>query len=374
MGKKSSNTIPVLFLNYSMDVGGIETLICEFASRLNSKGFLPYVCVFSGGGSLEENLQSEGVKVFCIKKKEGIDFTVIPKLRSYLKGKSIKILHTNNYTPWLYGALASMGIRGLKHIHTEHSNIEKKRRGWAERLLIYFTDSIVCVSDDVKQSMIQYQSISPKRLTVVHNGVDTDKFCPDQVKREHYRDELGIKHNTLVIGIVARLAPVKDHKTLINAFYKIYEKIPEAVLLIVGDGESKHMLIEQTCDMGLDKVVLFVGEKHDISGFLNTMDIFVLSSTSEGHNVSLLEAMSTTLPVVATDVGGNSEIVIDGVTGLLVPPVRPDILSDKILILLRNSNLRSQMGNNGRVRITKYFDMNRMIATYQEIYLSTLNS
>jgi sugar transferase (PEP-CTERM/EpsH1 system associated) len=374
MGNKSLSSIPVLYLNYSMDIGGIETLICEFATRLNVNGFFSSVCVFNGGGSLEKNLKAEGVKVYRVQKREGIDLTVITRLRRLLKEKGIKILHTHNYTTWLYGVLAAIGINGFKHIHTEHSNIKKKRRGWAERLLIHFTDSIVCVSEDVKRFMIENQGISPEKLAVVYNGVDTDRFRPDSLKSRLCRDELGIKQDAPIIGIVARLTPVKDHITLLKAFFKIYEDIPEAVLLVVGDGELKHTLISQTYEMGLSNNVFFVGERQDIPELLNVMDIFVLSSLSEGHNMSLLEAMAAGLPVVATDVGGNSEIVVDGATGFLVLPENTKIFSDKVMILLRDESLRSHMGKNGRVRVVKNFDKNRMMEEYHSIYSTILGS
>ena len=259
-------------------------------------------------------------------------------------------------------------------IHTEHSNIKKKRRGWAERLLIHFTDSIACVSEDVKRSMIENQGISPEKLAVVYNGVDTDRFCPGSLKSRLCRDGLGIKQDASIIGIVARLTPVKDHVTLLKAFLKIYEDIPEAVLLVVGDGELEQTLIKQTYEMGLNNNVFFVGERQDIPELLNVMDIFVLSSLSEGHNMSLLEAMAAGLPVVATDVGGNSEIVVDGATGFLVPPENPKIFSDKVMILLRDEGLRSHMGKNGRVRVVKNFDKNRMMEEYHFIYSTILGS
>lgn len=368
----SLNPVSVLYLNFSMEVGGIETLICEFATRLNSNGFLSSICVFSGGGSLEKKLESEGVMVGCVEKKEGIDLTVIPRLRRFLREKGIRILHTHNYAAWLYGVLAARGIRGLRHIHTEHSNIKKKRRGWVERLLIHFTDRIVCVSDDVKRSMIEHQGISSEYLNVIYNGVDTNRFCPNSFKRKLYKDELGIKHDALIIGIVARLAPVKDHSTLLKAFSKVSENIPEAILLIVGDGELKHTLIKQTSEIGLENNVYFLGERQDIPDLLNVMDIFVLSSLSEGHNMSLLEAMSTGLPVVATDVGGNSEVIVDGVTGFLVPSESPNILGEKIGTLLREEKLRLQMGKNGRKRAERYFNTNSMIKNYENIYLDIL--
>lgn len=367
--ENETGNLPILYFNYSMEVGGIETLIYEFVNRLNGKGFLPSICVLRGGGSLEKRLKSEGIQVYDIKKREGIDLSLIPRLRKILIQRGIRILHTNNYSALLYGVLAARCIKGLKHIHTEHSNVDRKRRYWTERVLSYFTDNIVCVSDDVKKSMVNNQGILPERLTVIYNGVDTERFCSDPNKKEAYREKLCIKQDAPVVGIVARLTPVKDHLTLLKAFSMLSKGIPEAVLLIVGDGQLKSVLVRQAHEMGLNNNVIFLGERQDIPELLNTMDVFVLSSLSEGHNIGLLEAMATRLPVVATNVGGNSEVIVEGATGYLVPPQNPEELGGKIKVLLQDENLRLKMGSEGTKRVMEYFDLNMMIKAYQELYL-----
>lgn len=364
--------VPVLYLNYSMEIGGIETLIYEFASRLNGNGFSPSVCVLKGGGTLEKKLGKGDIQVYDIEKKEGIDISIVLKLRRLFVQKGIKILHTNNFTSWFYGVLAARGIRGLKHIHTEHSNVKRMRRGWGEKLLCYFTDFIICVSNDVKRFMISNQYISQQRLRVINNGVDSEKYSPSVKNKEIWRRQLGINIDAPVVGIVARLDPIKDHKTLLKAFSMLSDKIPDAVLVIIGDGEMKNALIEQTRELNLEHKVFFLGERQDIPELLNAMDIFVLTSLSEGHNVSLLEAMSSGLPIVATHVGGNTEIVIDGVTGLLVPPNSPEVLSAKIETLLKDEHLRLQMGEISRMRVLEYFDMHKMIENYKKIYTNVL--
>lgn len=372
-GEKSA-PIPILYLTHSMQVGGIEVIIYEFVCRLNNNGFLPSVCVFKGGGSLEAKLKSQGVKVYCLEKKEGIDLRLPLRLRRILKKESIRILHTHNFSAWLYGAVAARRIKGLRHVHTEHSNVDKKRRALAERVLSYFTNIVVCVSKDVRQSMIENQGILPERVTVIHNGVDIEKFRPDPEKRIFCRTKLSVKQNTPLIGIVARLAPIKNHASLLKAFSKLSEDMPDLELLVVGDGELKNKLVKQTNEMNLTRRVLFLGERQDIPELLNAIDVFVLPSLSEGHNMTLLEAMATGLPVVATSVGGNLEIVEDGVTGYLIPSKQPEILGQKIAMLLKNETLRSQMGKRGRTIVLKHFDMQKMTKAYQALYLSLIQA
>ncbi|MEW6003491.1 MAG: glycosyltransferase [Nitrospirota bacterium] len=372
--RKELAPIPILYLNYSMEVGGIETLIYEFVFRLDGNRFLPSVCVFREGGSLEKKLKSKGVQVYCIEKKEGIDFLLISRLRRLLQEKDIKILHTHNYSAWLYGVLAAKGIKDLRHIHTEHSNVDKKRRAWTERVLSRFTDSIVCVSEDVKQSMIKNQKISPERITVIYNGVDTDRFCPDLEKRKAFRKKIGIKQDAPVVGIVARLTPVKDHSTLLKAFSELSKANKDAVLLIVGDGELRNKLEHETEELGLRDRVLFLGERRDTPELLNAMDIFVLSSLSEGHNVSLLEAMATGIPTVVTSVGGNQEVILDRVTGYLVPPGDSRILADRMKYLLKEKDLIIKMGKKARSRVVDKFSIEGMMEEYKTLYSAFIRS
>jgi len=351
-----------------MEVGGIETLIREFISRLNGDGYLPSACVFKGGGSLEKGLVSEGIQVFDLEKKEGIDIALIYKLRRLFRENDIRILHTHNYSAWLYGVLASTGLDRLRHIHTEHSNVSKSRRAWAEKTLGFFTDRIVCVSGDVKRSMIERQGISEKRLAVIYNGVDTDRFSPSPEKRSLCRKQLGIGGDVPVAGIVARLHPVKNHASLLNAFSIIRRSISGAVLLIVGDGELKGDLLNRTREMGLEGQVIFSGERQDIPELLNAMDVFVLPSVSEGHNMSLIEAMSTGLPAVATGVGGNREVVSDGITGYLVPSNTPTELADKIMCLMKGPGHATEMGKKAREMVIDKFSVRKMMEDYKAVY------
>jgi sugar transferase (PEP-CTERM/EpsH1 system associated) len=370
--KTGTPVIPVLYFNYSMEIGGIETLIYEFASRLNNNGYLTSVCVLKGEGILEERLGKENVRVYDIAKKEGIDISVVLKLRRLIIQKGIRILHTNNFTSWLYGVLASRGVKGVRHIHTEHSNVKRKRRGWGEKLLCHYTDFVICVSDDVRDFMINNQSIPEKQLRVIHNGVDSDKFSPSAERKEHIRTQLGIRYNRPVVGIVARLDPIKDHRTLLKAFALLSDNIPDALLLIIGDGEMRASLESLNRALGLENNVRFLGERQDIPDLLNAMDIFVLTSLSEGHNVSLLESMSSGLPVVATSVGGNVEIVRDKETGLLVPPDNPEELSAKLGVMLRDEALRMKMGEKGRARVLECFDLQAMLENYKGVYKKVL--
>ena len=371
---KQTDIVSVMYLNYSMEIGGIETHLYEVACRLNSDEFLPSICVLKGGGTLERRLESKDIAVYDLCKREGIDLAIVLKLRKLLLEKGIRILHTNNYSAWLYGVLAALGIRSLKHVHAEHAIIDIKRRARIERLLSYFTDSIVCVSGGVRDYMMNYQKITPRRLTVIYNGIDTDRFSRNPETRKEYRKQLGISDGSPVVGIIARLNPIKDHATLLKAFSKVSQTLPDAVLLIVGGGEMEDALVSQASALNITEKVIFLGERNDIPGLLNVIDVFVLSSLSEAHNVSLLEAMSSELPVVATRVGGNTEIVDENVTGFLVPPKDSDTLAVKIMDIIVTEEHKNNMGAKGRAKVLEKFTIDRMMNNYISLYKKLLNS
>lgn len=369
MGEAPTQPFPVLYLNHSMEMGGIETLIDEFATRFRARGLSPSVGVLNGGGTLEGKLHAKGIPVIRLGKRDRVDLDTIAKLRQILKRDNVKVLHTHNYSSWFYGVLAVRGIGGVRHIHTEHSNVECRRWIYAERLMSRFTNKIVSVSGSVKDFMVERQHISPGRIEVIYNGVDTQRFRPDSRARTEYRNKFSFGEKTFVACIVARLSPVKDHETLLGAFSMLAKERPETRLLIVGEGDIRVRLESLSRDLGVCDRVIFLGERHDIPEILNAADVFVLSSISEGHNMSLLEAMATGIPVVVTRVGGNTEIVLDGVCGFLVPPRDPHALCDRIGALAGNESLMRAMGEKGREAVLKCFNVDGMIDRYLRLYL-----
>ena len=175
------------------------------------------------------------------------------------------------------------------------------------------------------------------------------------------------------IGIVARLSAEKDHQTLLSACKLLADHSSGFHLEIIGDGPLRGTLEKTVRTLGLDKHVSFAGMRHDVPELLRQLDIFVLSSTTEGISLTLLEAMATTLPVVATNVGGNPEVIIDGETGFIVPPQNPGVMANKLLLLINDVNLRRQMGNKGRERVVAQFSIKETALKYEKLYREVLN-
>lgn len=361
----------VLFVNHSMATGGIETLIVDMARALRMRDFAPAVAVFEGGGSLERSLGELGVAVHPLAKREGLDPFLVLRLRRLIVRAAVEVVHSHNFSTWLYTALALRGLtRSVRHVHTEHSNVEfRARRYWLERLLGRMTTYTVAVSAAVRDTMIGDIGIPPDRVRLIYNGIDTKRFAPDAARRQSMRQALGAGPDTVVIGIVARLAAVKDHATLIHAFARLRRACTRPVqLVLVGEGPERTALEQGVAAHGLGADVRLAGEQHDTHDWLRAFDVYALSSTSEGMNLTLLEAMSTGLPVVATDVGGNPEIVRDGETGLLTPARDAQAMAETLSRLVASDTLRARMGAAGRRRVEECFSQESMLQAYIELY------
>ena len=360
----------VLFVNQSLKTGGIETIILDMIRLLPPDIFSPEVAVFDGGGILEKTLQKRGIPLHHLDKREGVDLGLVMRLRRLMLNRNITILHTHNFAAWLYGALAAKGIGGICHVHTEHSGVAASHvRFFAERWLSRITDHVIAVSGHVHEVMTKDIGIPPKRVKVILNGVDNARFKPDTTLRDQIRKELGVAQEEFVVGIVARLAPIKNHSLLLRAFAEFEYDLPKKKrLLIVGEGEDRAKLESLSRDLGIADRVQFLGDRRDTEALFRAMDVYVLCSVSEGMNLTLLEAMSSGLPVIATAVGGNVEIVEHGISGFLVALNKPIEMGQYIQRLSSDQQLRQTMGLAGRESVLKRFSDQTMMDQYLALY------
>jgi glycosyltransferase involved in cell wall biosynthesis len=208
--------------------------------------------------------------------------------------------------------------------------------------------------------------VARDRICVIRNGIDTNRFNP--AARAAARQQLAIASDDVVIGTVGRLVPVKDQSMLLRAAAELKRRTRRFRLLLAGDGPLRDALQEQAHALGIQNEVSFLGERRDVEVVLAACDVFVLSSLSEGLSNTILEAMSTGLPVVATRVGGADELVDDGRTGVLVPPAQPDALATALASLIDDPAARRTMGAAGRLKAEREFSIARMAADYEALY------
>lgn len=369
---EAMGALNVMQVTYSLDLGGAEIFLLHLVEKMDRARFRPMVCSFQSGGFLKPRFEALGVPVFEVEKKEGNDWRLYPKLARLFRKERVDIVHTHNSYMWLYGAPVGRWA-GARIVHTEHSNIpkEKWKMKWASKGLARITGKMIADSKNVSDYMIHETGLPSQKIRVIYNGIDLERF-ERKTDVLAARRRLGLAEKDRVIGIVARLAPVKNHALLIDAFRVVVKQTPHVKLLIVGDGELRKDLEKQSERLGLGKQVEFLGAREDIPEILPLMDLFVLSSESEGLSISLLEAMAAGLPVVATRVGGTPELVLHGETGLLVPSGRPLDLADTIIRLLAQPALVAQYGRAGRERARRFFNLKRMVSEYEGVYASVM--
>ena len=367
--------INVMHVLHHMKMGGAEHVVYDMVQALDKDKFDVSICCLDTLGILGEELISKGYKVFVLNRKPGVDFSVSTKLAKLYKELNIHIAHAHQYTPYFYASNAALLKRGVKIIFLEHGRHQPDRvrikRVIYNFFLRPFTHSILTNSEALKEALIKYEKMPAKNIEVIPNGIKLKEFDTIfKIDREKKRSELGLKEYHIVAGMVARLHPIKDHFTLVKAFKKVVQKEPNARLLIAGTGELYSEIARLIDELGLNEYVKLLGYYEDLFGFLRSLDIFVLASISESAPISILEAMTTGLPVVASDVGGVKEMVVDNETGILVPSKDVDALANALLKIIESPDMRERMGKMGRKRVEEFYSFDNMIKKYEKLYIS----
>jgi len=234
------------------------------------------------------------------------------------------------------------------------------------RLAARCTDCVVAVSEPLRDYLARQAGMDADRIGVIPNGADTDRFTPGPRTRA-LRTALGIDDDGIVIGNVARLDPVKNHELLLDGFALLLRRMPDARLVIVGEGVLRDTLARRIAALGLDSHVHLVGSVADITQVYGDFDLFVLSSRGEGTSMSVLEAMSSGVCVVATAVGGTPDVLEHGRCGQLVHS-DPTDLADAIEALLRDSDRRRSVAAAARERVVRHYSQTAMVDAYEELY------
>jgi sugar transferase (PEP-CTERM/EpsH1 system associated) len=359
----------ILHVTFSLGMGGLENLVLELLTRLDKDRFTPALCTLQSAGKLQEVFEKRGIPVHVLEKREGLDVSLPFRLARLIREKNIDIVHSHNYAPWLYAGGAAKVLNDRPLVHTEHSRVPGTQHSalWGERLVSRVTDLTVADCAYVHEFLLTTVEVRAHKSRVIYNGIDTDKYH-SSVDVASKREELSLTPDVPVAGIVARLVPVKHHVALLEAFKIVVRALPTAQLLIVGDGELRGELEEYVKELGIVPNVRFLGTRFDIPELLRIMDVVTLTSLSEGFSLALLEAMAAEAPVVASDVGGNSEIVVNGKTGFIVPVRDPVKLADALLMLLKDRALARRMGGAGYRRVMEQFDLSKMASEYENVY------
>ncbi|MBI4523045.1 MAG: GT4 family glycosyltransferase PelF [Deltaproteobacteria bacterium] len=366
----------ILYVVHSLGLGGTERVVCGLARAFNDAEFRTSVCCLDELGELGKDLCEEGIPVYVLGRKPGVDLSVVARLRYIYRHEKVDLVHAHQYTPYFYAATAALGARGVPVFFTEHG------RHWPDRLrlkravfnqiLRMATCAYTAVSEFSRQSLIRYEKMPARAIQVIYNGIELDEPNNNSEVRWRLRADAGLVDEELLVLSIGRIDPIKDFETLIQAFAHVVKKLPRASLWIAGDGDwtYKKRLIQLIERLSLPGKVKLLGTRRDVDHLLCACDLFVLPSISEATSMTILEAMAIGQAVVTTDTGGNPELVIRGKTGILVPVGDVYALAEAMSYLLMNADLRERMGQAGRVRVKESFSMQRILAQYRESYRS----
>lgn len=370
----------VIHVVFRFDVGGLENGIVNLINRMPVDGYRHLILALTEcAPGFCSRIRRQDVEFMSLHKPEGHGIKLYPRLYRLFRELRPAIVHTRNLAA--LEAVVPAWLAGVPvRIHGEHGwdSFDPDGSVWKyqfmRRLYSPFVSAYIALSRRIENYLIDKVGIRPERLRRICNGVDADRFAPvasrQPIEGSPYNDPA-----LFVFGAVGRLQAVKDHATLIRAFGEFLTQCPAARstarLIIVGGGPLRADLDALVTQLGLGDCVWLAGERSDIPAVNAGLDVFVQPSQGEGISNTLLEAMASGLPVIATDVGGNSELVVDGETGMLVPAIDPPRMGAALAALFNDRAKVLAMGRSGRARVLAQFSLDAMVGAYLSYYGET---
>lgn len=364
----------ILHLIWALDLGGAERQVLEMVRRLDRRRFDPVVGCLVRKGRWGEALEREGVRVVDFAKKPGLDLSLLPRLARFLRQERPAIVHTHAFTAATWGRLAAAVAgrpRVVVHEHSAFSLTSILHRS-VDRALAPLTDRWVPVSEALAADLARVLGLPAQRLVTIHNGLPfPEEAAPVDV--HEVRRELGADGFGRLVGTVGRLEPRKGLEVLLEASRALAEAYPDLGVVLVGEGPDREALERRARDLGLGDRVLFAGRREDVQRVLSALDAFVLPSHAEGLSIALLEAGAAACPIVATDVGGNSEVIADGRSGLVVPPGDPRALAEGLDAVLGDPDRARALGAAAAATVQERFSSAAMMEGIEDLYADLLH-
>jgi glycosyltransferase involved in cell wall biosynthesis len=407
--------IKIVHVVHSLNVGGLENGLVNLLNNLDEQFSHTILCL-SQSGPMAQRIKNRNVAIIEMGLPTDRFRFPLVRLARLFRQISPDIVHTRGWSS--IDAISAARIACVPHvIHAEHGweatdpEGQNLKRKLVRKCLSPLVRRFVTVSEDLRRWLTQSVGIAERKVTCIHNGVDTQRFAPLSVEQcakgmghraegegqqaagraqsaermaqsadrlsvvrspqsalSALRHRLGLPVEGVLFGTVGRLDPVKDHRSLLKAFAPIARSDRPAYLLIAGDGPMQNEIAALVAQLGMGGEVLLLGERGDVPEILRALDVFALTSIAEGISNTILEAMASGLPVVATRVGGNPELLEDGITGQLVPVRDAMALTTAFESYLRDPKLRQEHGRNGRLRAEQCFSLDRMAARYAALY------
>lgn len=363
----------VLHVVDTLEFGGLERVVADLAVAQRDAGSRVAVFSIQDTRGFRAHLEAAGVPVIVGGKQGSFDRQVLRRLRAAISEHDGGIVHTHNFVPNYYAALASLGTSSapilINTCHNMGTRLANRRLRWLYRASLLRTRRVAMVSRQVHERFVAAGWVSAGQATTVINGIPTARFARDASRRALARDALALGPQSLVIGCVGRLVPVKHHAALLAQLPALIAACPSLQLVLIGDGPLEAELREQAHALGVLDQVIFAGARPDVAELLPALDVFVMPSLSEGMSIALLEACATGLAIVATKVGGNPQVIDDGRSGLLVEADDGQALFDAVHALIVDPALRAKLGAAATSWVHEHASVEVMRDAYARVYL-----
>ncbi len=359
----------ILFLANHLNIGGISSYLLNLSCGFKKEGY--DITVASSGGDMLKKFSSLNVEHIRVplNTKNEISWKIFASfciLSARLRREKFDIIHSNSRTTQVLGNFLSL-FSGIVHVSTCHGFFKRR---FSRMVMPCWGETVIAISQQVKDHLIGDFHVKPQRIALVHNGIDAVRFTPvDAAVKLKKKSELGLR-NDIVVGILARLSDVKGHCYLIEAMRSVLSFCPGTQLLIAGEGKMEEELKRKAGEISRD--ILFIREALETRDILSAIDIFVMPSLNEGLGLSLMEAMSMELPVVGSAVGGIKTLIRDQVNGILVEPANPKEIAQAIISLINDKDKARTLGINGRKYIEEEFSLQKMVSNTKGVYLRCL--
>ncbi len=375
----SLRPIRVLHLITSLDRGGAENHLLALARHVDRRRFTMEVAVLGWGGDLVPLFEDAGIRVHRLNARWRVDLAALLRLVGLVRAGSYHILHSHLFRADVYGCLAAIRLGGerLHLVSTRHNDDRfflHPLIGTLHYLISARQDMIIAISDHVARFTIARGVRDVRRVRRVYHGLEPEDAAGAQRARARVRHELGVGADVYLVGNVGRLAPQKGQRHLVRAMPLLLEQVPRAHLAIVGAGDLEGFFRELAQELGVADRVHVLGARRDVAAIMQAIDVFAMPSIWEGFGIVLLEAMAAGRPIVASRVATIPEVVVDGETGLLVPPGDPVALADALAALALDAERASALGSAGRERLQRCFSIEKMVGDTEGLYEELLGA
>lgn len=364
----------ILYLIDELKVkGGTEKHLFELATGMAEAGFQVSVGSFTDGVYAEEFKKDTRITYFCLESPRIYDLRGLRafiRIVRYINSQNVTVVQSFHTAADLIAPLAArLSFRRPKTFSSRRDlgYTKSKRHLQMQRIVNHLIDGVLANSQAVKQAVCDQEGYAPEKITVIHNGINLEPFERDEKKRQQQRALLGVDDKTVLIGSVGNIRPVKGYDLLVEAAGIVCRQLPDVYFVHAGEGEQLADLQQRCKELGIQERFTFMGSIKDIPAFLSALDIYVQPSRSEGFSNAIIEAMAAGLPVVATEVGGNPDLIDNGLSGVLVSVDTLDI-SKQLSKLAQQVEIRCRYGFCANDRVKKYHQLSIMLDKYCKFY------